>query len=81
MKIVVYLFAQVDRDASGTVELQEVQSALPEIPPEQVAKLFADADRNHDGHLDRQEYTSMVGYPSSKYVMLLRNFISCMKIT
>lgn len=50
----------MDRDHSGTLELQEVQSALPEFPPDHVAKLFAEADRDKDGHLDRQEYTSFV---------------------
>ncbi|CAL8073184.1 unnamed protein product [Orchesella dallaii] len=53
-------FSQVDKDASGTVELEEVQSALPQIPPDQVAQMFADADQNKDGYLDRQEYSGFL---------------------
>jgi len=53
-------YAQVDKDASGTVELEEVQSALPQTPPDQVAQMFAEADRNKDGHLDRMEYSGFV---------------------
>jgi len=48
-------FSAADADGNGSLSLEEVKAALPEVDE---AKIVA-ADANNDGRLDEAEYTTL----------------------
>jgi len=48
-------FATVDVDQSGTVTLEEVQAAMPDVTEEQ----FAAADADQSGNLSEEEFQAL----------------------
>lgn len=49
-------FASLDADASGTISIEELQVAIPDITPESFALLDSDGD----GVLSEQEFAALV---------------------
>lgn len=48
-------FATVDADGNGTISMDELKAAIPDISPDKVQA----ADANGDGQLDQQEYAAL----------------------
>ena len=58
------IFAQIDTDGSGSIDIGELQVALTQVGKDTTAigVLLSTADKNHDGKLSKEEFrAAMLG--------------------
>lgn len=62
--VVEFLFTTIDKDSSGTITPGELRNSLQSVGEqlslEDVMELVREFDRDDDGHIDREEFESML---------------------